>query len=54
MPLMPGKSQKTLSDNIDELMSSYKAKGTIGNITPTSSKKAQQIAAAIAYKKRGQ
>jgi hypothetical protein len=51
MPLKSGKSKKTISGNIEEMMRSWKSKGSIGNTTPKSSKKAQQIAAAAAYSK---
>lgn len=46
MPLKAGKSQKTVSGNIQEMMRAYKTKGSIGNTSPKSPKKAQQIAAA--------
>ena len=49
MPLKPGAPVGT---SIAELINSYKQKGTIGNITPKSKKKAIQIAAAISYKNR--
>lgn len=51
MPLKAGKSQKTVSGNIQEMMRAYKTKGSIGNTSPKSPKKAQQIAAAAAYSK---
>lgn len=54
MSLIPGKSPKTFSDNIKEIMDSYKSKGTIGNIAPSNKSKAQKIAVAIAYKKKGE
>ena len=43
-----------VSSDIAELMRTYKRKGKIGNITPKSGKKAQSIAAAIAYKTQRQ
>ncbi len=52
MPLKSGSSKGTKSSNIKELLHSFKAKGKIGNTKPGSMKKAQQIASAIAYKKR--
>jgi hypothetical protein len=51
MPLKSGGSKKDLSANIKELMKSYHEKGTIGNITPKSGKKAQKVSVAIAYRK---
>jgi hypothetical protein len=51
MPLSSGKSKKTISGNIEEMMRSWKAKGSIGNTKPKSVKKAQQIASAAAYSK---
>ena len=52
MPLISGKSKKTLADNIDELMHSYKRKGTLGKSKPASAKAAQKQAIAIAYSKQ--
>lgn len=51
MPLKSGKSKAAITGNIQEMMRSFKAKGSIGNTTPKSPKKAQQIAAAAAYSK---
>lgn len=51
MPLKPGTSKETLSQNIEEILTSYKHKGSIGTSHPKSMKKAQKQAAAIAYKK---
>lgn len=51
MPLKSGSSSKTRSSNIKELVHTYKSKGKIGHTHPGSMKKAQQIAAAIAYRK---
>jgi len=53
MPLKSGKSQKTISRNISEVMKSYEKKGTIGTSKPKSKKKAQQQAVAIALSKAG-
>lgn len=54
MPLMPGTGKQTLSSNIDELMKSWKEKGTIGTSTPKSKKAAQRQAIAISYSKQRQ
>lgn len=54
MPLIPGIGKQTLADNIDELMRSYKSKGTIGTSAPKNPKLAQKQAIAIAYKKQGE
>jgi len=51
--LKPGRSKKTISKNIEELIAAYKAKGMIGNTKPKDLEKARSIAAAIAYKKAG-
>lgn len=51
MPLKEGKSQKTISTNIRELIRSYKDDGMIGNTKPKSMKHAMKIAAAAAYAK---
>ena len=51
MPLIPG---SPVGKSISELIDSYKAKGTIGNIRPKSAKKAREIAAAIAYRVKGE
>ena len=48
MPIRKGKSKRTVSNNIAEIVNSYKAKGTIGTSKPKSKKKAQQQAIAIA------
>jgi len=53
MPLKKGKSQKTISKNIGEMMGSFEKKGTIGTSTPKSKKAAQKQAVAIALKSAG-
>ena len=54
MPLKQGKSDKVVSENIKELMDEYKhGDGKIGNNRPTSAKKAQKMAVAIALRKAG-
>jgi len=50
-PLRRGKSQKTISSNIGEMLHKFKKSGKIGNTKPGSMKKAQQIASAAAYSK---
>lgn len=49
MPLKKGKSDKTRSENIAELIRSYKETGKIGNTTPKNMTHAREIASAIAY-----
>ena len=53
MPLKKGKSQKTISKNIGEMVTKYKETGKIGTSKPTSKKAAVAQAAAIAYAKAG-
>jgi hypothetical protein len=53
MPLKKGTSKKAISANVKELMSTYKGKGKIGTSKPTSKKKAQKQAVAIALSKAG-
>jgi len=53
MPLKRGRSRKVISQNIAELVSTFKETGKIGNTRPESITEAQRIAAAIAYKKAG-
>ncbi len=52
MPLIPGKGKQTLADNIDELLNSFKSKGTLGASRPKNMKAAQKQAIAIAYSKQ--
>lgn len=52
MPLLPGKGKRTLADNIEELMTSYKSKGTIGTSIPKSKSAAERQAIAISYRKQ--
>jgi len=53
MPLAKGKSQKTISGNIGEMVRSYKESGKIGTSRPVNTRKAVKQAAAIAYSKAG-
>ena len=53
MPLKSGKSQKTISANIGEMVGSFKEKGKIGTSTPKSTAAAIKQASAIAYSKAG-
>ena len=53
MPLKKGKSQKTISGNIGEMLHKYKATGKIGTSKPKSMAAARSQAAAIAYAKAG-
>lgn len=52
MPLQKGKSDKTRSANIGEVMRSYKKTGKIGNTKARNAKHAAAIASAIAYSKQ--
>jgi hypothetical protein len=52
MPIKSGKSKKTVSGNIKEMVGSYKATGKIGTSKPKSKKKAVKQAVAIALKKK--
>lgn len=54
MPLKSGKSKKTISSNIGEIMASYKKKGTIGTSKPKSKKAAVKQAVAISLAKARQ
>jgi len=53
MPLKKGKSKKTISRNIKELLNAYYKKGKIGSSKPKNKKKAQKQAVAIALNKAG-
>lgn len=53
MPLKKGKSRKTISSNIKEVVDSYKKSGKIGTSKPKSKKAAIKQAVAIAYTKAG-
>lgn len=53
MPLKSGKSNKTISTNIETIMHEWKKDGAIGTSHPKSKKKAVKQAAAIAYDKAG-
>lgn len=51
MPLVRGRGDEARQRNIQELVSTYNAKGKIGNTKPKSKAQAVKIAAAIAYRK---
>lgn len=51
MPLKHGRSHKTVSGNIKEMLRKYKETGSIGNTRPKSMKQAKRIASAAAYRK---
>lgn len=53
MPLKSGKSAKTISGNIRELMHAYQKKRKIGSSKPKNKKLAQKQAIAIALSKAG-
>jgi hypothetical protein len=53
MPLKSGSSQKTINQNVKELMGAYKKSGKIGSSKPESKKAAQKQAVAIALSKAG-
>ena len=53
MPLKKGKSRKTISKNISEMVRKFKKSGKIGTSKPKSKKKAIRQAIAIALKKAG-
>jgi len=49
MPLKRGKSKKTISSNVKELVDTYKKTGKIGTSKPKSKKAAIKQSVAIAY-----
>ena len=51
MPLKSGKSKKTHSTNVREMIDAWKSTGRIGNTRPKTMQKAQEIANAAAYRK---
>ena len=53
MPLKSGKSKKTISKNIGEMVSSFSETGMIGTSKPKSMKAAVKQASAAAYSKAG-
>ncbi len=53
MPLMKGKSAKTISKNIGEMVRSFKESGKIGTSKPANVRKAVKQASAIALSKAG-
>ena len=53
MPLKKGKSDKTVSSNISEMVRSYDKSGKIGSSKPKSKQKAVKQATAIALSEAG-
>lgn len=53
MPLKTGRSRKVVSENIGEMVRSYKKTGKIGTSKPASKEKAVKQASAIALSKAG-
>lgn len=53
MPLKKGKSRKSISKNVSELVKKFKKTGKIGTSNPKSKMKAIKQAVAIALKKAG-
>ena len=54
MPLHKGRSRKIQSQNIKELVDTYKSTGKIGTSHPKSKKAAIKQAVAISYAKKGE
>lgn len=50
MPLTQGKSREAFSDNVSELIATYRKTGKIGRSRPKGADKARQQALAIAFK----
>jgi chitinase len=53
MPLKTGRSKKVVSENIGEMVGSYKKTGKIGTSKPATKAKAVKQASAIALSKAG-
>jgi hypothetical protein len=53
VPIKKGRSQRVISENIGEMVGSYKKTGRLGTSKPKSTKAATKQAAAIAYEKAG-
>jgi len=53
MPLLKGRSRKTVGKNVEKLVHEYEDTGTIGASHPESKKKAVKQAVAIALSKAG-
>lgn len=53
MPLKKGKSEKTISKNIKEMMDSWSETGKIGNVRPKNKTHALKIAKAAAMTSAG-
>ena len=53
MPLLKGRSRKTVSANVEKLVHEYEDSGAIGSSHPASKKKAGKQAVAIALTKAG-
>ncbi len=51
MPLKKGKTKKTIQQNIDEMLASWRKTGKIGNTKPRNQRHAIQIASAAAHTK---
>lgn len=53
MPLKKGRSRKVISQNIEEIVESWKRTGKIGNSRPKTKKQAVRQAVAIALNEAG-